>query len=118
MIQGPNETTIRDLSGQKKALTVTSPMPDFVLCGQRNVAVTSTARAIASGFVENGVVITAKSTNSGYIFVGGGGVTTTDDGNGNGYRLDPGQSISFATGQLDNIFINGTAGDGVYFAGN
>jgi len=97
---------------------VQTPVPALPLSGQKKVSVSGTAVALGSGALHNGVVITAKTTNAGNIFVGLSGVLTTDDGTGNGYRLLPGQSISFAVADLSAIYINGTAGDSIYFAGN
>jgi len=92
--------------------------PAAVACGQKKIAVTGTALALGAGVLFNGVVITAKASNTASLFIGGAGVTVTDDGSGNGYRLEPGQSISFAVADLGNLFVNGTAGDSVYYAGN
>lgn len=92
--------------------------PATVNCGQKKIAVTGTALALGSGVLFNGLVITAKSTNTASLFIGGADVAVTDDGTGNGYRLEPGQSISFTVANLGNLFVNGTAGDSVYYAGN
>lgn len=86
--------------------------------GQKKIAVTNTAIVLGSGALVNGVVVKAKSTNTGPVFVGPTGVTTLDDGTGNGYALAPGEAISFACADLSEIFINGTAPNAVYFAGN
>lgn len=92
--------------------------PTSVLCGQRKIATTSTAVALGSGHCLNGVVITAWAGNTNTIVVGGSGVTNTTDGTGNGYRLAPGQSISFAVADISTLYINGAAGDSVDYAGN
>lgn len=94
------------------------PRPGHVDCGQKKIATTGTAVALGSGVLFNGIIVTAKTTNTAPVFVGASGVTTTDDGTGNGYRLEPGQSISFSVADISALFINGTAGDSVYFAGN
>ncbi|MFT4076835.1 MAG: hypothetical protein QM647_15020 [Asticcacaulis sp.] len=99
-------------------LKVQPPIPASVVVGQTKVATTGTAVQLGVGALVNGVVITARSTNAGKIFVGGAAVTTTDDGSGNGYPLAAGQSISVACANLSNLSINGTAGDYVYYAGN
>lgn len=80
--------------------------------------VTATATALTSQALINGVVITAATTNAGNVFVGGSGVTTTDTGSGSGYKLQPGQSISFGVTNCSAIYIIGTAADIVYVAGN
>jgi len=82
-------------------------------------AVTASAVALTAQALVNGIVITAKSTNTGNVFIGfDNTVTTTDDGSGKGYRLLPGQSISFGVTNASAIFIIGTASDVIYVAGN
>jgi hypothetical protein len=80
--------------------------------------VTASAVALTAQALVNGLVITAKSTNAGNVFVGGATVTTTDDGSGNGYRLLPGQSINYGVTNASAIYIIGTLNDVVYVAGN
>ena len=65
--------------------------------GQKKIAVTNTAIVLGSGALVNGVVVKAKSTNTGPVFVGPTGVTTLDDGTGNGYALAPGAAAGGAT---------------------
>jgi hypothetical protein len=81
-------------------------------------AVTASAVALTAQSLANGVVLTAKSTNTGPIFIGGASVTTTDDGSGTGYKLLAGQSISFGVTNTNVIYIIGTASDVLYIAGN
>lgn len=80
--------------------------------------VTASAVALTTQTFVNGFVLKAKSTNSGNVFVGSAGVTTTDDGSGNGYRLLPGESISYGVSTTAGVFIIGTANDVVYVTGN
>lgn len=81
-------------------------------------AVTASAAALPDKVLANGFILTAKSTNTGNVFVGDSTVTTTDDGTGNGYRLVPGQSISYGITNPKVLYIIGTAADVVYMAGN
>lgn len=80
--------------------------------------VTASAVALTAQALVNGIVITAKTTNTGNVFVGGATVNTTDDGTGNGYRLVPGQSASFGVSNANAIYIIGTLNDVVYVEGN
>lgn len=80
--------------------------------------VTASAVALAGHTLANGVVIKAKSTNVGNVFVGSSGVTAADDGTGTGYRLLPGEAISFGVTNASAIFIIGTLNDVIYIAGN
>jgi hypothetical protein len=86
--------------------------------GQAKIAVTGTAVNLPSKAAVNGVILTAKSTNAAAITVGVSGVTNTVDGTGNGYILEAGSSISFAVTNTNLIFINGTIGDIVSYAGS
>lgn len=83
-------------------------------------AVTATATQLTAQALVNGVVLTAKDTNAGNVFIGfDNTVTTTDDGTGKGYRLKPGQSSpGFGVTNASAIWIIGTANDVVYVAGN
>jgi hypothetical protein len=96
--------------------TVSPPTPATVVAGQYKI--TASAHIIGTGALVNGVAIKAKSSNSGAVWVGGPGVTVTDDGTGNGYRLLPGEPLSFAVSNLNGIYAVGTANDVIYFEGN
>jgi hypothetical protein len=64
------------------------------------------------------VLIRAKSTNAGPVFVGAAGVTTTNDGTGNGFALAAGESVSIAVNTTAGVFIIGTLNDIVYVIGS
>jgi hypothetical protein len=81
-------------------------------------AVTASAVVLANRTCLNGFVIKAKATNSGKVFVGGSGVTTTDDGTGNGFALAAGESVSIGANSTSLFYIIGTASDVVYVMGN
>lgn len=80
--------------------------------------VTASAVALTTQALLNGCAIKAKSTNTGPVFVGASGVTTTNDGTGNGFALNPGEAVSFSVSTTAGIFITGTANDIVYVTGN
>ena len=85
--------------------------------GQSKVAATGTAVQLAANSLTNGVIVTAKSTNTAAMTVGGASVTNTVDGTGNGYVLEAGASISCAVDNTNRIYFNGTAGDIISFIG-
>lgn len=89
-----------------------------LIAGQKKIATTNTQVQLGGTALSNGVVITANLNNSGPIFVGNTGVTTTNDGTGNGYALQPGASITYQINSLSSIYLNGTAGDFVTYTGN
>lgn len=89
------------------------------VCGQAKIAVTATAVQLPSNILVNGVIITAKSTNSANILIGSANtVTRTEDGTGNGTILEPGASLSFAVTNTNTLYINGAANDIVSFSGS
>lgn len=104
------------MSGDVTAAMNPNLNPKRVWCAQQ--AVTAGAVALPYQILANGFVLTAKSTNAGSVWVGDSGVNTTDDGTGTGYKLVPGQSISFGITNPNGVYIIGTASDVVYMAGN
>ena len=112
----------KDLSNQPYLPVVidtnVAQMSGPLVVGQAIIAATGTAVQLPSNNLGNGLVITAKSTNAAKIFIGGSSVTTADTGAGNGYPIVPGGSASAAVSNANQIWINGTAGDIVYFIGN
>lgn len=102
-----------DAAGNVKVAT---PVLPGVVCGQAAVGVA--AAAIGAASLVNGVTIKASDKNSGDVFVGGAGVTTTDDGTGNSFKLSPGESIGAAVTNLSALYTIGTAGDFIYYMGN
>jgi len=102
---------------QNTSLAVTTPLAG-PFAGQAKIAITGTAVQLGSNALSNGVILTAKSTNTAIIVVGGASVANTVDGTGNGYLLAAGASVSFAVSNSNALYINGTAGDIVSFAGS
>ena len=81
-------------------------------------AVTASAVALAaSGQVAEAVVIKARAENAGKVFIGGSTVTTTDDGTGNGFALQPGEALTLPLNLAQGAYIIGTANDVVYVIG-
>lgn len=94
--------------------------PNTVKTGQKLIAVLNTAIAISgtSQTLTNGVVAKALASNTNNITVGGSGINSLTDGTGTGYILAPGEAISFGVTNVNLVFINGNAGDGITWAGN
>jgi hypothetical protein len=89
--------------------------------GQAVIASTGTAVQLNGGTSQtltNGIVVSAANTNVAPISIGNSGVNNTANGSGNGYLLTPGASISFAAANTNELYINGTAGDFVSWAGS
>jgi hypothetical protein len=95
----------------------------FTLGGQgdASIGVTGTAFQLSTTSVPTQVVmLKARTGNAGIVYVGKSNVTNTQSTAGNrsttaGFQLDPGDMIVFPATNLNAIFINGTAGDGVSY---
>ena len=77
-------------------------LPATLVNGQQTV--TTSAVALPSGALTQGVVLEALSTNTVSIFVGATGVTTST-----GYELQPGASIGIAVDNTNRIFVRCTS---------
>jgi hypothetical protein len=88
------------------------------LVGQVKIASTGTAINLPNQDLVNGIIISAPSGNAAPIAIGNKTVTNTANGTGNGYLLAAGASISFAVNNVNNIWINGTSGDYISWAGS
>lgn len=105
--------------------TVTNPLyiegagnvlPAAMLSGQYKI--TAAAVAIGSQALTQGVVVKAKSTNAGAVWVGGATVNTTDDGTGNGFKLLAGEGVGISISNISGIYAIGTANDVLYWTGD
>ena len=61
----------------------------------------------------NGVAIKARASNTGSVYVGVAGVTTTT-----GYELAPGDTLTLPIDNISSVFIIGAASDRVSYIGN
>ncbi len=93
----------------------TITLPTTVVNGQKTVAATGTAEALAGATTLLSVVsIKALISNTGNIFVGNSGVDST-----NGYVLAQGESVVLSVADLATVFIDSAVnGDGVSFLGS
>lgn len=88
----------------------------FTLTGQsvKKVAVTGTRVQLHASLTVKVVMIKARATNSGTIYLGTVTVTNDETATG-GLQLDPGDLIAFTDTDIGNVYLNGAAGDGVTF---
>ena len=79
--------------------------------GQTNVTTAGTRVSLGACTAILGVVIRAKLTKTGLIYVGDSGVTSS-----NGYILDRGSAVSIGVDNLADIFIDSSvSGEGVSY---
>jgi hypothetical protein len=98
--------------GVTNAVAITAINPSTIYSGQQ--ATTTSAAALPSQALVNGVIIKAKTTNTAVVYVGPSGVTTST-----GYPLAAGEAISYGVTNLSTIYIIGAnTSDGVSFTGN
>ena len=95
--------------------TTITKKPQTLLTGQYTV--TATATAIGSTRLVNGIIVKAKTTNTGNVMLGGSTVNTTQTGAGNGYILEAGSEVFVPTTSLANIYAIGTANDVISYIG-
>jgi len=109
-------TVAIDQTGSRNDVDIIStPLSSTVIVGQK--AMTGSAVQLQTNTLTNGVIITAKSTNTANIVIGDSGVTTTENGSGNGYILEPGASVSFAGTNTNLLYAIGTTSDVLSFMG-
>lgn len=93
------------------AASVSTVSPSGLGSGQKNVTTAGTAVALAATTTIVSVTITALRTNTGFIYVGGSGVDST-----NGLKLVRGASVSMDITDIATVFIDSdTNGEGVSF---
>jgi hypothetical protein len=98
--------------GVTNAVAITAINPSTIYSGQQ--ATTTSAAALPSQALVNGVIIKAKTTNTAVVYVGPSGVTAST-----GYPLAAGEAISYGATNLSTIYIIGAnTSDGVSFTGN
>jgi len=79
--------------------------------GQTNVTTAGTRVALGASTAILGVVIRAKLTNTGLIYVGDSGVTSS-----NGYILDRGSAVTVGVDNLADVSIDSSvSGEGVSY---
>ena len=102
-------------------LPTISPLPTP---GTNQQKTTASSVALPSTSSQNGWIIKASIKNVNPVMIGMGAscpVTAANDGTGNGYPLNPGEPISVATSNLNNICIisaNSSTTDFVSWTGN
>lgn len=81
--------------------------------GQKTVTTAGTAVAIGSSTTLRSITIKALPTNTGYIYVGGSGVDSS-----NGFVLGANESVSLDFDQLADVYIDSdNNGEGVSYIG-
>jgi len=109
-------TSANQTDGSQKTQVTANALSSSPLVGQK--AMTGSAVQLQTNTLINGVIITAKSTNTANVLLGGSGVTTTADGSGNGYILEPGASVSYAGNNTNTLYAIGTSADVISFLGS
>lgn len=107
-------TTLRLLTSSSVTANALTSTP---ICGQLKIS--GAPQQLPSNSLPNGLILTAKSTNSGSVIVGtSNAVTTTEDGTGNGTILEKGGSLSWAVSNTNQLWVIGTSGDVLSYSGS
>lgn len=96
---------------------VSEPTPVVIVNGGKTIAVTGTAVVIALSTSCQAVLVVANSDNTDSVFVGNSTVTNDYDTATSGYELQPGATVGIAINNLNKVYVNGTAADGVSYIG-
>lgn len=108
--QAPTKIQVTNPDGS----LINNPLPSTPITGQLTIAVTNTAVRLPNITISVGVILQALKGNGTNAFVTGpNGVSTST-----GFQLQPGQATSTAVNNLNSIWINGTAGDGICWIGS
>lgn len=79
------------------------------------VAVTGTRVALRATTAVKVIIVKARTANAGTLYLGDSTVTNNETATTGGLQLDPGDMVTFTETDIADIFINGTAGDGVSY---
>ena len=104
------ETFYQANTGGLESLLAT---PTTIVDGEKDVAVTGTAVALAATKTIKYVTFTAKSGNGATIWYGSSSVTDNGD---TGNPLAVSESVTVYIDDISKLYINGTATDGVTFS--
>lgn len=118
LLDSSSSQALTDSQLRASDVPVSTPLPELPITGQGKIATTGTAVQMPNKVLKNGIVIKSSPDNLSPLFIGTSDVTTVNDGTGNGYKLDPGEAISFAIKNTNTIYVNGTAGSVYYYSGN
>jgi len=82
--------------------------------GRKEIAVTGTAVAIGTAQEVNWLIIVAELHNKEPIVVGSASVTR-DESATDGPRIEPGGFLRFGLCDINDVYINGRAGDSAFY---
>jgi hypothetical protein len=80
--------------------TITQPQPTTAAVASAQQTCTTSAVQLPNQAYTNGFVATALTTNTGTVYIGGSGVTTST-----GYPLKPGQSIAYNAANSNQAYL-------------
>jgi hypothetical protein len=88
-------------------------MPTTLRVGQTNVTTAGTRVQLSNLALLSGVTIKAKSTNTGVIYLGDSGVTSS-----NGHRLLASESVFIEIDNVNRLYIDSSVnGEGISYIG-
>lgn len=101
-----------ETGGNLATIATNTSAPTTVRYGQATVSVTNTAVQLSNQAC-SAVIVQALAANAGNVVIGDSSVTTA-----NGFQLQPGQAAGIAISNVNKLYVNGIAGDGVCWIGS
>jgi hypothetical protein len=99
LLTTPDNGVTKQIVGQNTPLP-TQSLPTAAAVASFQQTCTTSAAPLTSATYTNGYVITASSSNTGTVYIGGSTVTTST-----GYPLSPGQSISYGAANSNQAYM-------------
>lgn len=104
-------TLVRQAGNANGASLVDLDALTTISSGKKTVAVAGTAEALAGSTTIKSVTIKALAANTGNVYVGDSGVSST-----NGFVLEAGETVSLDINNLTSVYIDvDTSGQGVTY---
>jgi hypothetical protein len=105
------------IDGSGTALPIVSANPATFIPGQ--IALTANTRAqLPSNALVNGFILKSSPLNGANVLIGGSTVSTTADGSGNGFILEPGASAPLSVTNTNAIYLISAAAAVLSYVGN
>jgi hypothetical protein len=83
--------------------------------GNRQLTSSTALQLSTTSIPAQWVSIKARSANAGTLYVGTSTVTADTTEATGGYPLDPGETVAVPCGNLNQVYIRGTSGDGIAY---
>lgn len=101
------------LNGERLAAMGTYDVSGALENGNTQLSSTSATQLLATSTPAQWAILKARAANTATIYVGKSDLTADTTASTGGFPLDPGESVAVPCGNLNEIYLRGTSGDGV-----